>query len=560
MHTLSLFEPSTTLAIIFTVLGGLGLFLYGIEYMSTSLKNLSGNRLKILIEKATDNIFMGLLTGIAVTVLVQSSSATTVIVIGLISAGLMSLRQAVGVMMGSNIGTTVTAFLIGLKINEYSLILIALGAAIVIFITTKKASYTGGIILGFGMLFLGLELMSLGLEPLKEKDWFETAMISLAEVPILGVLAGTLLTVIVQSSSATIGVVQQVFFDGNIALPGALAVLIGSNIGTTITAILASLSSPREAKQASMFHLLFNLFGSVIFLIFFGTYVKLLGNIENVFLGPNNKLTIAYAHIIFNTVTTIFVLFLVKYFVVLIEKMLPIKEDKDASLVEKLNYDLIISSPVLALESAKGVVIEMGGIAQEMIKTARLYQNDNSEDYFGKIADLENRIDLYDKSIHDYLMEIQSFDLSQKYKQTQVILLDVIRDFERIADHAVNLSEFYQNRYEQDCPLTGKVAENLNHYFDLIVLQVENAILSFQANDKKLAKKVIETEIEIDKLEKHYRRAQLLHKKESSDECNDIHYVDILSNLERISDHCNNIAENVIDPHYLSKERSNPSF
>lgn len=560
MHTLSLFEPSTTLAIIFTVLGGLGLFLYGIEYMSTSLKNLSGNRLKILIEKATDNIFMGLLTGIAVTVLVQSSSATTVIVIGLISAGLMSLRQAVGVMMGANIGTTVTAFLIGLKINEYSLILIALGAAIVIFITTKKASYTGGIILGFGMLFLGLELMSLGLEPLAEKGWFETAMISLAEVPILGVLAGTFLTVIVQSSSATIGVVQQVFFDGNIALPGALAVLIGSNIGTTITAILASLSSPREAKQASMFHLLFNLFGSVIFLIFFGTYVKLLGNIENAFLGPNNKLTIAYAHIIFNTVTTIFVLFLVKYFVVLIEKMLPIKEDKDASLVEKLNYDLIISSPVLALESAKGVVIEMGGIAQEMIKTARLYQNDNSEDYFGKIADLENRIDLYDKSIHDYLMEIQSFDLSQKYKQTQVILLDVIRDFERIADHAVNLSEFYQNRYEQDCPLTGKVAENLNHYFDLIVLQVENAILSFQANDKKLAKKVIETEIEIDKLEKHYRRAQLLHKKESSDECNDIHYVDILSNLERISDHCNNIAENVIDPHYLSKERSNPSF
>lgn len=560
MHTLSLFEPSTTLAIIFTVLGGLGLFLYGIEYMSTSLKNLSGNRLKILIEKATDNIFMGLLTGIAVTVLVQSSSATTVIVIGLISAGLMSLRQAVGVMMGANIGTTVTAFLIGLKINEYSLIFIALGAAIVIFITTKKASYTGGIILGFGMLFLGLELMSLGLEPLAEKDWFETAMISLAEVPILGVLAGSFLTVIVQSSSATIGVVQQVFFDGNIALPGALAVLIGSNIGTTITAILASLSSPREAKQASMFHLLFNLFGSVIFLIFFGTYVKLLGNIENAFLGPNNKLTIAYAHIIFNTVTTIFVLFLVKYFVVLIEKMLPIKEDKDASLVEKLNYDLIISSPVLALESAKGVVIEMGGIAQEMIKTARLYQNDNSEDYFGKIADLENRIDLYDKSIHDYLMEIQSFDLSQKYKQTQVILLDVIRDFERIADHAVNLSEFYQNRYEQDCPLTGKVAENLNHYFDLVVLQVESAILSFQANDKKLAKKVVETEIEIDKLEKHYRRAQLLHKKESSDECNDIHYVDILSNLERISDHCNNIAENVIDPHYLSKERSNPSF
>lgn len=557
MHTLSIFSPTSTFAIFITVLGGLGLFLYGIDYMSSSLKNLSGSKLKMLVGKATNNIFTGLLTGILITVLIQSSSATTVIVIGLISAGIMTLKQAIGVMMGANIGTTVTAFLIGLKISDYSLLFVGIGAIMIMFFSAKRSIYLGGIFLGFGILFIGLELMSVGLEPLTNEAWFKTAMVSLSENSVLGVLVGTVLTTIVQSSSASVGVLQQVFANGNIALPGALAVLLGCNVGTTITAILASLKSSREAKQASLFHLLFNIFGTVTFLIFFKYYVSIISYFEKQFLGINNKLTIAFAHIFFNIVITIIVLFIVKYFVILIEKILPVNKQNGNTIFDKLSYDLLESSPVLALENTKAIVIEMGEVVQNMVNTARKYQTTDDSSFYDSIASLEIKIDYYDHSIHDYLMELQSYTLTQKNKQTQILLLDTIRDFERIADHAVNLSEFYKARYDLNCPLTGNVLESLNHYFTIVSNQVNDAINCFKNNDKKLAKVVIEVEEEVDKLEKTYRRAQLINKDE--EECNDIHFVDILSNLERISDHCNNIAENIIDPHYLSKERVNPT-
>lgn len=531
------------------------MFLYGIDYMSVSLKNLSGNKLKLLIEKATSNIFVGILTGLVVTLLIQSSSGTTVIVIGLISAGLMTLKQAIGVMMGANIGTTVTAFVIGLNVSEYSMLFVGLGSLLVLFVSAKRLKLTGGIVLGFGLLFIGLELMSVGLDPLTETVWFKSAMITLSETPVLGVLAGTLLTTIVQSSSGSIGVLQQIFADGNIALPGALAVLLGANIGTTITAILASLSSPREAKQASIFHLLFNIFGTIIFVIMFNPLISLFEYFESAFLGANNKLTIAFAHMLFNLATTFATLFLIKYFVKLIERILPVNRTSGATLAEKLNYDLIDSSTILALENTKGIVIEMGEIAFEMINLAREYQNKDDEDLFNKIATLETKIDYYDHSIHDYLMHMQSFEISKKDRDLQIVLFDTIRDFERIADHAVNLSDFYKNRYDLGSPLTGKLCEDLNVYFDLIVEQVRNSIISFKTNDKNLARKIIITEAEVDRLEKVYRRNQVICNSEDSNDCNDTHYVDILANLERISDHCNNIAENVIDPHYFSRER-----
>ena len=201
----------------------------------------------------------------------------------------------------------------------------------------------------------------------------------------------------------------------------------------------------------------------------------------------------------------------------------------------------------------------MGELALKMIEIARNYQNNNDETYYQKIAEFEDKIDEYDHSIHDYLMEIQSYNLTDKYKQIQLILLDSIRDFERIADHAVNLSEFYKNRYELNCNLSGNLLENLNHYFDLVLGQVKDALVCCNTNDKKLAKKIFDTEAELDRLEKLYRRAQLLEINENKCECSDLHYVDILANLERVSDHCMNLAENVIDPHYLSKERVNPS-
>ena len=222
----------------------------------------------------------------------------------------------------------------------------------------------------------------------------------------------------------------------------------------------------------------------------------------------------------------------------LIEKFVPSTKDFRFSIKEKLNYDLINSSPILALESAKIVVLEMGDIAREMVNIARKYQNENNESYFDEVATLEETIDLYDHSIHDYLMEVQTTSLFPRFKHIPIILLDTIRDFERIADHAVNLEA------------------NLNHYFDLIILQIDNAFKAFKFNDKTIAREVITIEQEVNNLERVYRRSQLYDKHSGDSDCADTHFVDILSNLERISDHCNNIADNVIDPQYLSKERS----
>ncbi|HEY8396054.1 MAG TPA: Na/Pi symporter, partial [Bacilli bacterium] len=230
MHYLnSIFLPDKPFAVISIVVGGLGLFLYGINSMSESLKKLAGNKLKTLVAKATGTVFKGILTGTVVTFLIQSSSATTVIVVGLITAGLMTFKQSIGVMMGANIGTTVTAFLIGLNISQYSFLILAFGAILLLFFQGKKIKETGNLIFGFAVIFIGLELMSLGLEPLAEKPWFEATMISLSKYPLLGVLVGTGLTALIQSSSASIGVLQQIFSTGAISLQAALPILLGCN-------------------------------------------------------------------------------------------------------------------------------------------------------------------------------------------------------------------------------------------------------------------------------------------------------------------------------------------
>jgi phosphate:Na+ symporter len=550
----SIFVPDNTFSIISIVLGGLGLFLYGITLMSDSLKQLAGNKLKSLIAKATGTLFKGILTGTIVTCIIQSSSATTVIVIGLISAGLMSFKQGIGVMMGANIGTTITAFLIGLNISKYSFIILAIGVIILLFFERKRINELGKTIFGFAALFVGLELMGLGLEPISGMSWFEEVMTSMSRYPLLGVLVGTGLTSLTQSSSASIGVLQQIFSTGAISLKAALPVLLGCNIGTTVTALLSSISATREAKQAALFHLFFNIFGTVAFLIFLSAYTSLFSWTESRFLGINNKLTIAFAHIFFNTITTIIVVLISKYFIKFIQMILPLKTDIFTDLVDKLNEDLLVSSPVLALESAKKGVIEMGNFSLQMAISAKTYFNDNDEKHFDQCLDLEEKVDYYDHKIHDYLLKLRSENLSEKGVITQAVLMDTLGDFERIADHSVNIVEFFKSRYEMNVENLPDFTENINHFLDRIITQISDAILCFETGNLSIAKKVVLAESEIDKLERKYRREQLATIGSGIVNANDVFFADILSNLERISDHCDNIASNIIDPHYMSKE------
>lgn len=553
---LSLFNPETTREILFLIAGGLGIFLYGIYMMGDSLKSLAGNKLKLLINKATSTPLKGILTGAIVTVLIQSSSGTTVIVVGLISAGLMTLKQAVGVIMGVNIGTTITAFLIGLKIGNYAYLFIAIGAFMFVFLSRKNLKTIGHFLLSFGLLFFGLEIMSTGLSPIASSDFFESTMAALSNNWFFALLTGTGLTALVQSSSASIGILQQLYSMGEIELFGSLALLLGANIGTTITIILASLSGSKESKQAALAHIIFNIVGSVFFLILLTPYTALFAFIEETFLVANDKLTIAFAHMFFNIITTTILFIFINQFIKLVQLIMPTKETYARSVVERLNYELLGSSPVIALEASKAVIVEMAQVAKDMFTTAKKYFNDMSEKHYEECITLESSMDFYDKSIHDYLIRLPIENVKESTRLQQAIYLDTIRDLERVGDHCVNLVEFMQDRYQQGIVITVDLQQQFNGFFDQVEKQIQNTIECFDTKSINKAKEIVALEEEIDTLERKFRKAQFSLIQEGILSQHDIHYVDILSNLERISDHCYNIAQNIIDPFYLKRPDS----
>lgn len=550
---LSLFNPETTREILLFIAGGLGIFLYGIFMMGDSLKSLAGNKLKLLINKATSTPLKGILTGAIVTVLIQSSSGTTVIVVGLVSAGLMTLKQSIGVIMGVNIGTTITAFLIGLKIGNYAYLFIAVGAFMFIFFGRKNLRTLGHFLLSFGLLFFGLEIMGAGLGPIASSDFFERTMATLSNNWFFAILTGAGLTALVQSSSAAIGILQQLYSMGEINLYGGLAILLGANIGTTITIILASLSGSRESKQAALAHIIFNVVGSIMFIILLRPYAALFGVVENTFLVANDKLTIAFAHMFFNLITTTILFLFINQLLKLIQIILPSRETYSKTVVERLNYELLGSSPVIALEASKAVIVEMAQVAYDMFACAKAYFNEINEKHFEECMVLEGTMDFYDKSIHDYLIRLPIENVRESVRLHQAIYLDTIRDLERIGDHCVNLVEFMQDRYNQGIVITVELQEQFNGFFDQVSKQIQNTIECFDTKSINKAKEIVALEDVIDTLERKFRKSQFNLIQEGILSQHDIHYVDILSNLERISDHCYNIAQNIIDPFYLKR-------
>ncbi len=556
MNILSIFSltENNLLSIIFFAVGGLGLFLFGINLMSDSLKKLAGSKLKILIQKTTSNTFKAILVGILITVVIQSSSATTVIVVGLISAGLMTLSQGIGVMLGANIGTTITAFIIGLNVSDYALPIIFVGAFLIIFINKHRWNLSGETILGFGILFLGLEFMGTGLKELANFPFFTKIIETLSNHWILGVFTGASLTALIQSSSAFIGILQKMFSTGTIPLVAAIPILFGSNIGTTVTALIASLSGNRESKQAAVGNLIFKILGTVLFLIFLKPFTTLFELLEANVFGESNMLTLAIVHLIFNVITTFILFFFIKYLIKVIKKIIPDTPVGDEEYISAkfLNEELLVKSPILALESSRLSIIDMSKVAIRMIDCAHKYLNENNDNYFLKCMMLEDQMDVFNHLIHDYLMQVHTENFSDEESINQAIYIDTIRDLERIGDHSVNLVEFFQDRYNVGVITDETTLNNLNYFFEQINYQVNHAAEAFEKRDKKVASQIIKLEEEIDTLERRYRKAQL-NAIDSSNILNDIHYVDILSNLERISDHCCNIAENIIDPYYMKK-------
>lgn len=536
--------------------GGMAIFLYGIYIMGDALKGLAGNRLRTIIEKSTNKVWKGILVGFVLTAIIQSSSGLTAIVISLIAAGLMTLPQAVPVIMGANIGTTVTSILVGFDIGGISLIFVTIGVIIVFFIKQKKMHYMGLAILGFGLLFFGLDTMDQGLKVIVDNPSF-TDIVKTLDNPVLGILAGVVLTAIVQSSSALIAIAQQIYATPlasgahSISLIATISIIIGSNIGTTVTALLSSLSSSRNAKRAALAHLLFNITGCIIFVILLYPFTNLMQMMEDniPYFKHNPAHVIAVVHIVFNIVTTFVLCWFVKLLVKIVEKIIPLTEsERLIKGVDKLEVSLIEQAPVFAIANAKKVTIDMFQIVLQMFDDTKKYINGNDNKLFNRINNLEDVTDNYDNKLHDYLVKVSSSTLSFVAIHEQAICFDTIRDLERIADHLLNLAEFMEERYSNNYVFQEETLNMLNHLLELLTSMINDAYVSFKNNDKKSARRVRATEPQIDELEKKYRKAEvsILTSGVTNILNADLHFVDILANLERIGDHCNNIADNIL--------------
>ncbi|MET1031420.1 Na/Pi cotransporter family protein, partial [Domibacillus tundrae] len=484
--------------------------------------------------------------GVLVTVLIQSSSGTTVITVGLVSAGFMTLRQAIGVIMGANIGTTITAFIIGIDIGEYSLPILAFGSMLIFFFTSKKLNNIGRIVFGFGSLFYGLELMSGGMKPLQQLDSFRELTLNMASSPILGVFVGTVFTMVIQSSSATIGILQGLFAEGLLELDAALPVLFGDNIGTTITAVLASIGASVAARRAAATHVLFNIIGTVIFLIILPLYTAFISYLQQS-MGLNPEMTIAFAHGTFNVTNTFIQLPFVAVLAMIVTKLIPGEDSFIEYKPKHLDPIFIEQSSSIALSQAKEEVVRMGDYAIKAMEETHQYLKTKHQKHASTAEQLEEAIDNLDQKITDYLVKVGSKQMSAAESERHSTLLDAVRDIERIGDHAENVCELVEYQQANKVLISDQASADLDEMFKLTIETVSKSIRSLDSNDMDLARQVVEQEELIDKMERKLRKQHILRLNDGK--CTGqagMVFVDIISNLERMGDHAVNIAEAVL--------------
>lgn len=533
--------------LVFSILGGVAIFLFGITLMSDFLKKIAGSKLKLILEKTTNSPLKGILAGMLLTALIQSSSATVAIVIGLVSANLLNLKNAVGIILGAKVGTTITSILISFNLGSYALIIVFIGVILFLFFKNKTVKNIGGAILGFGLLFLGLNLMSESLGEVVSTSAFENFLISAGKHPILGLLIGTGATALIQSSSASIGILQEIYSNGTIPLTVAIAIVIGSNLGNTITSVLASIKANRNGKKVALIHVLISLLSSLIFFICINPYTKLISWISTLFkLNPDNSMmTIALSHIILNIITILIMFWFINQLVWLANFIIKDKEDIISQKVI-LNKQLIKASPELAIENANQAIEEMGSIAIQMYEFAQKFAFENDNEARELALQCEEMINQLDIDIHNYLVKIGAENLNERQMQKVAKNIDTVTDFERIGDHLENLIEFFVIRHDNKIINSEDVNLEFLDFFSLIKNQLLTTVQAYQKNSLELANQIIKNENEINTIFKQYRNNNTLRISQDLQENYSNHYVDIISNLERIGDHCYNIAENVI--------------
>ncbi|MDI6700222.1 MAG: Na/Pi cotransporter family protein [bacterium] len=552
------------LEIIVTLLGGLGLFLFGMKFMSDSLQNFAGERMKYFITKMTKNTFMGVLTGSLVTSFIQSSSATTVIVVGLVNAGIMTLTQSIGIIMGANIGTTMTAQLIAFKLESLSLPAISIGVLMILF-GSRKIKITGETILGFGLLFYGLGLMSSSIAPLKESDKLVEFMTKFNNSPILSMLTGMLITIVIQSSSATVGLTMVLAVQGLISINSAVPLILGENIGTTITALLASLSSNINGKRAAITHALFNLIGvsymmlGIYFVKINGVplYYKFLELITpgNNLSGENVQRYIANSHTIFNVFNTILFLPFAKVLENISKFLIREKKDtKDNFFIPKYLDRNLLLNPHLALYNVKKEMMEMIDVASNSIELATKTLVEKDFDNIEQIKKLEMKTDILQNEITNYLILISKEDLSDQEFAQIPVFIHCINDIERIGDHSINIIEFATFIRDNRIELTEKAYDEIKSMNEILQKMMREAYFAIEDLSVDRVNEIFILEDKLNDFEKRYNRSHLLRISDRlcSNESAAI-FTDILTSYERCGDHIANIAEAIKNKFQWSK-------
>ena len=522
--------------------GGLGLFLFGMKLMGDGLEMAAGSKLRGMIERLTKNKYMGALVGLVVTAVIQSSSATTVMVVGFVNAGLMNLAQAVGVIMGANIGTTVTGVMIAINLTAIAPLAVLIGVVMISFIKRNSVKHIGQIIAGFGILFMGMKMMSTAMEPLSESEVFTSLMTSFSN-PLLGVLVGLVFTAIIQSSSASVGVLQALGAAGAITLPSAIYVIYGQNIGTCVTALISSVGTSKTARRTAVVHLMFNVFGAILFIVIsmLFPFAELVQRI-----APGNVMAqISIVHVIFNIVCTAIMLPLSSLLVKVACKVIPGSDPVKSS--NSLAYldARILSTPPVAVAQLFKEVDRMGQLAKGTLGMAMdaLITQDNTK--VDQIYENENTINFLNRGIAEYLVKINGLDLEDYDRQALGSMYHVISDMERIGDHSENLCELAQTLKKSKQKFSPWAVEQATEMRNRVEAMLEEALQMFASRETQpqMAADINRREEIIDDATQELKDLHI--ERLNQGKCSVVAgtvFMDMLTNLERIADHCTNIA------------------
>lgn len=535
-------------------IGGLALFIYGMNIMAQGLQNAAGSKMKSILEALTQNKLMGIAIGALVTAIVQSSSATTVMVVGFVNASLMNLSQAMGVIMGANIGTTVTSWLVSSSewakmFSPETIAPIAVMLGVILSMSGKNArkKEIASIIIGFGILFIGIETMSNAVEPLKESETFRSLFVTLGSNPLLGIFAGAFVTAIIQSSSASQGILLSLAASGLVPFNAAVYIIMGQNIGTCVTALISGIGANKTAKCVGYMHLMFNITGAIIFSIGAIIYFTML----NPAMGGDiiTQTEISVIHTMFNIGTTIIMIPLSSVIIKLAMKLNHVEDMDKTDESQLVHLDKrMLETPSLAVEGAKLETIRLGKIALENLQKAIRAITEKDHEMTEEVKHRETVIDKVCDNISEYLIKLCTLQISAKDNQIVTSLLNTISDMERVGDHAENIAELAEEMEREEIAFSDMALDELRTMTKATVSSYENALKALENEDITFAMKTVALEEQVDNLEKQLRASHI--DRLSNAECSvnsGIHFLEMLGNLERVSDHAMNIAQVVLN-------------